>query len=49
MSLTNLAQEILANTKKLDERGVVDIESKLGFRNLSPTDYKIRTRLIDAT
>jgi uncharacterized protein (DUF849 family) len=48
MSLTDLAQEILTNAKMLDERGLVDPESKLGFRNLSSTDYNIRSRLIDA-
>ncbi|CAN9171759.1 unnamed protein product [Alternaria sp. RS040] len=48
MSLTDLAQKILTNAKMLDERGLVDPESKLGFRNLSPTDYNIRSRLIDA-
>ena len=48
MSLTDLAQEILANAKQLEERGVIDTESKLGFRNLSPADYKTRSRLIDA-
>lgn len=48
MSLTALAEVILANAKELDQRGVVDVESKIGFRDLTQSDLDCRARLITA-
>ncbi|KAK0662800.1 O-methyltransferase gsfB [Lasiodiplodia hormozganensis] len=48
MSLTALAEVILANAKELDQRGVVDVESKIGFRDLTQSDLDCRACLITA-
>lgn len=47
MSLTALAEKILAKAKELDQRGVVDPDSKLGFRNMTMQDYRNRAALIE--
>ncbi|OJD40629.1 s-adenosyl-l-methionine-dependent methyltransferase [Diplodia corticola] len=48
MSLTAVAEVVLANAKELDKRGVVDIESKIGFRDPTQSDLDCRSRLITA-
>lgn len=48
MSLTGLAETILAKAKELDQRGVVDADSKVGFRNMAKKDYESRATLIQA-
>ncbi|KAH7053461.1 O-methyltransferase-domain-containing protein [Macrophomina phaseolina] len=48
MSLSILAERILESAQQLDKRGVVDTDSKLGFRNMTPTDFRSRASLITA-
>lgn len=48
MSQVALAESILHNVKKLEERGVIDPSSKLGFRDMTYEDLKIRATAINA-
>ncbi|KAF4305873.1 hypothetical protein GTA08_BOTSDO13967 [Botryosphaeria dothidea] len=48
MPLEALAETVTAHSKELDERGVVDPASPVGFRNLSPDDLACRSRLLTA-
>lgn len=48
MSLKALAETVTAHSRELDERGVVDPESLVGFRILSPDDLACRSRLLTA-
>ncbi|EKG16287.1 hypothetical protein MPH_06496, partial [Macrophomina phaseolina MS6] len=48
MSLSTLAERILESARQLDKRGVVDLDSKLGFRNMTPADFRSRASLITA-
>ncbi|KAK7698852.1 hypothetical protein SLS57_012503 [Botryosphaeria dothidea] len=48
MSLTQIAELISAKSKELDQRGVVDPDSQLGFRNMTAKDYASRGILIQA-
>lgn len=48
MSLTQIAEIVSAKSKELDQRGVVDPDSQLGFRNMTAKDYASRGILIQA-
>ncbi|KAH7017921.1 S-adenosyl-L-methionine-dependent methyltransferase [Macrophomina phaseolina] len=48
MALTALAEKVLVKAKELDQRGVVDPDSKLGFRNMTTQDYSSRATLVEA-
>lgn len=44
--MTAIAEVILAHAKELDKRGVVDVDSKIGFHELEQSDLDCRAHLI---